>query len=102
MRPLTEDQLSMLLSDAEVDGPVTAGDLDCSLEQMAKIHGLGWRGADKVLTRAFRMGLVPCEHCFGTGETRGVYWCDGPGAYVHQSGHRRYICTHCEGTGVAR
>jgi len=98
MRPLTEDQLSMLLSEVEVNGPATAADLDLTLEQSVQI-GL-WNAprmrADALLDHLRAIGLVPCGMCFGLGEVRGAAWT------MKDAYWRRYICIHCDGTGAAR
>jgi hypothetical protein len=96
MRPLTEDQLSMLLSEVEVWGPATAEDLDLTMEQgeMIRFKKVPAR-ADALLDHLHTVGLVPCGFCFGTGYWRGYAWSTPRGF------HRRFSCTYCNGTGRA-
>ena len=101
MRPLTEDQLSMLLSEVEVNGPATSADLDLTEEQVDAIKTwtptpLRRWPVDVMLDQLRNVGLVPCGFCFGTGEVCGAAWT------MTDVYWRRFICIHCDGTGRAR
>jgi len=97
MRPLTEDQLSMLLSEVEVWGPVSMEDLEVTSEQATAVRVAATMKTttDGVLDGLRNIGLVPCGFCFGLGEVRGAAWT------MNDAYWRRYICIHCDGTGRA-
>lgn len=93
MRPLTEEQLSMLLSDAEAGWPSSAAFLETgmALDQSIVASQCVEMSAEATLEKLHHHGLVPCGWCFGTGYMRGAYWST-----------RRENCTHCDGTGRAQ
>ena len=99
MKPLTEDQLSMLLSEVEVWGPVSMDDLEVTSEQatVCRVAAAMKTTLDDVLDGLRRVGLVPCGFCFGTGSVNGFAWNDTDG----HGYRRRFICRHCDGTGRA-